>query len=54
MKRDKVLFVLIMLVIILIVAGVILMIIEFSKYYQCNNTTDISWFLKNDCMRYIK
>lgn len=54
MQRDKVLFILISLAIILIITGVTLMLIEFSKYYQCTNTTNISWFLDNDCVRYIK
>lgn len=37
--------------VLMIIAGVL---VDFYQDYQCSTTTDIKWFVENNCMRYMK
>lgn len=37
--------------VLMIIAGVL---VDFYLDYQCSTTTDIKWFIENNCMRYMR
>lgn len=51
---EKIAYVLIAIAVIMIILGITLTMIDFYNDYQCSTTTDIKWFIDNDCMRYVK
>ena len=59
MKKHKTIITVIVVVLtIAIVYGLIMSIlyeiVDFYNDYQCSTTTDIKWFIENNCMRYMK
>ena len=38
----------------MIIAGIIILIVDFYNDYKCSTTTDISWFIDNKCDRFLK
>ena len=53
-KEYKIVIVLAIIGTLMIVSGVIYEIFDFYNDYQCSTTTDIKWFIENDCMRYVE
>lgn len=51
---KKIAIILIIIAILMMLAGIIYGLIDFYNDYQCSTTTDIKWFIDNDCMRYMK
>lgn len=37
--------------VLMIIAGVL---IDFYLDYQCSTTTDVKWFIENNCMRFVR
>lgn len=46
--------ILIVLVVIMILVGIGYTLYDFHNDYQCSTTTDIKWFIENNCMRYVE
>lgn len=38
----------------MIITGIVIEIADFYNDYKCSTTTDIKWFFKNKCERYLK
>ena len=53
-KEYKIVIVLAIIGTLMIVSGVIYEIFDFYNDYQCSTTTDINWFMENNCMRYVE
>lgn len=55
MEKYKKYLIIIAIFFILIILGLFIYeLIDFYNDYQCSTTNDLEWFLKNNCMRYIK
>jgi len=53
-RLRKLSIILIIISIVMILTGILLTLINFYNDYQCSTTTDIKWYLENDCMRFME
>lgn len=54
MKKTKILYVILICLLGVLFIGFVLLLVDFANDYRCSTTTDIRWFIDNNCMRYIK
>lgn len=50
----KIIYITIGIAIIVLFTLIVYVLSNFHRDWKCNNTTDIDWFLKNGCERYVK
>lgn len=53
-RLSNLLIALIIIGIAMILTGILITLVNFYNDYQCSTTTDIKWFIENDCMRYME
>lgn len=53
-RLRKLAIILIIIAIVMILTGILLTLVNFYNDYQCSTTTDIKWFIENDCMRFME
>lgn len=47
-------FILLYIAVAMISLGITLTMIDFYNDYQCSITTDVKWFIENDCVKYVR
>lgn len=53
-KWNKVSFTMIIVGTLMISIGLVWSMIDFCNDYKCSTTTDINYFIENNCQRYMK
>lgn len=53
-RLSNLLIALIIISIVMTLTGILLTLINFYNDYQCSTTTDIKWFIENNCMRFME
>lgn len=53
-RLRKLSIILIIIAVLMILSGITITLVNFYNDYQCNTTTDIKWFIENDCMRFME
>ena len=53
-RLNKTAIVLILISILMILIGISYSLYDFYNDYKCSTTTDINWFIENNCMRYMR
>jgi len=53
-RLSNLLIALIIVSIVMILTGILLTLVNFYNDYQCSTTTDIKWYIENDCMRFME
>ena len=53
-KELKIIYVILAVALIGMISIAIYMLIDFRNDIKCSTTTDIKWFLKNNCQRYME
>lgn len=51
---NKAVYILIIIAVTMIFLGLIVLMIDFHNDYLCSNTTNVKWFIENNCMRYVR